>query len=194
MAFVFSIWEILDIVFMSVIVGIIFMDFLKKFRTVSIEEYYFKNKIKSAVNDFKFAVIATVPAILLHELGHKFIAMAFGLTAVFKAAYLWLGIGLILKFTGMVFFIPAYVSIGAPAGMHVPSYIFSIIAFAGPAVNLILWILAYFAIKRNWFGDKYKPLIYLTKQINMFLFLFNMLPLPGFDGYQVYKGLFQYIF
>ncbi len=115
MAFVFTLREILDIAIMSVVVGIIFMDFIKRFRQMIIEEYYFKNKVKRAFNDFKFAVIATVPAVLLHEFGHKFIALAFGLTAVFKAAYIWLGIGLILKFTGLVFFIPAYVSIGAPS-------------------------------------------------------------------------------
>lgn len=183
----FTIYELLDIIAMSVIVGIIFMDFLKRFRHVSIEEYY-TNKIGIFLNDLKFAIIVTVPAILLHELGHKFVAMSFGMTAVFHAAYIWLLIGLALKFTGFVFFVPAFVLIG---GIGSPQT-FSLIAFAGPAVNLILWILAWVAIKRNWFSSKYTSILYLTKQINMFLFIFNMLPIPGFDGYQVYRGLFGF--
>lgn len=176
---------------MSVIVGIIFMGLLKRFRQTSIEEYYQK-RIVALWNDFKFAIIATVPAILLHEFGHKFVAMAFGLTAVFKAAWVWLGIGLILKFTGFVFFVPAYVAISGP--VTTPPYIFSFVAFAGPAVNLVLWLLARAALKRGWFSEKYRPIVYLTKQINMFLFIFNMLPIPGFDGLKVYQGLFQTIF
>jgi Zn-dependent protease len=191
MAFVFSIWEVLDMIAMAVIVGIIFMDFLKRFRQTNIEEYYTASRGKVFWNDFKFAVIATVPAILLHELGHKFVAMAFGLTAVFKAAYLWLGIGLVLKFTGFVFFVPAYVSISGPA--TTPPHVFSIVAFAGPGVNLVLWLLALVALKRNWF-PKYRNIIYLTKWINLLLFVFNMLPLPGFDGLKVYQGLYHAFF
>ena len=192
MAFVFSIWEIIDMIAMSVIVGIIFMGFLKKFRPTAIEEFYEKRH-KVFFNDFKFAVIVTAPAILLHELGHKFVAMAFGLTAVFKAAYLWLGIGLMMKFIGFVFFVPAYVSITSPSGLPIAPSIYSLVAFAGPAVNLILWLLAVIAIRRNWFGEKYRSLLYLTKWINLLLFIFNMLPLPGFDGLKVYSGIFQAI-
>ena len=180
-------------IIMSVVVGIIFMGFLKKFRPVQIEEYYEKRH-KVIFNDFKFAVIATAPAIILHELGHKFVAMAFGMVAIFKAAYMWLGLGLLLKFTGFVFFVPAYVSIYNPTGQAIIPSVYSLIAFAGPAVNLVLWLLSVVALRRNWFNEKYRPLLYLTKQINMFLFIFNMLPIPGFDGLKVYQGLFQTIF
>ena len=178
---------------MAIIVGIIFMDLLKRFRQPTIEDYY-QSKYKRWLNDFKFAIIATIPAILLHELGHKFTAMAFGLTAVFKAAWTWLGLGLILKFTGFVFLVPAYVEISNPLGFGIPPLIYSLIAFAGPAVNLVLWMLGWAALKRNWFNPKYKTLLYLTKQINMFLFIFNMLPIPGFDGLKVYTGIFQALF
>jgi len=119
--------------------------------------------------------------------------MGFGLQAVFNAAYGWLGFGLLLKLlnVGFIFFVPAYVSIN---GIGSP-LVFSTIAFAGPFMNLILWLGAAYALKqKKLVKEKYLPFVYLTKQINMFLFIFNMLPIPGFDGFKVYQGLFQLIF
>ena len=148
------------------------------------------------MQDFKFAVLAAAPAIILHEFGHKFAAMAFGLQAVFKVAYMWLGIGLILRLsgTGLIFFVPAYVSITNPSGIPPSPLMLSLIAFAGPAVNLALWIAFSIILKKRLITEKYLPLIYIAKQINMFLFIFNMLPIPGFDGYKVFSGLIQTIF
>jgi len=197
MVFVFGLMEIVDMIIMSLVVGFIFMGFLSRFRQQSWEEHYVKKNLFTKhfnVEDFKFAIIVTAPAILLHELGHKFVAMAFGLTAVFNAAYTWLALGVLMKFIGFIFFVPAYVSISAPIGMVVPDYIFSIVAFAGPGVNLIIWLLAIVAIRKNWFGEKYKSILFLTKWVNLLLFGFNMLPIPGFDGMQVYLGIFQSLF
>ena len=196
MAF-FTLKEIFDMIFMSIVVGFIFMNFLKRFRKVSLEDYGRKRKWYERYfnwKDFKFAVIVTAPAILLHEMGHKFVAMGFGFEAIFNAAYVWLGLGVLMSFAGFIFFVPAYVSITNPLGTGINPGVFSIIAFAGPAVNLLLFLLAWQAMKRNWFDSKYKPLLYLTKNINLLLFVFNMLPIPGFDGYKVYTGLFRFFF
>jgi len=38
------------------------------------------------------------------------------------------------------------------------------------------------------------PLIYFTKYINGFLFIVNMLPIPGLDGFWVYTGLVSAFF
>jgi len=50
-------------------------------------------KLGLSWKDFKFAIIITAPAVILHELAHKFVAMAMGLTATFHAWYTGLGIG-----------------------------------------------------------------------------------------------------
>ena len=186
--------EIFDIIAMSLIVGYIFSDFLSKFAHRSYDNYDpLAPKSRFDFTSLKFAVLATAPAIILHELGHKFVAIGFGLEATFNAAYFWLFIGLMMKMmgTGFIFFVPAYVSIG---GVAIAPLHYSIVAFAGPAVNLFLWLITAFMLKNNMASKKYIPLLYITKRINMFLFIFNMLPIPGFDGSKVFSGLLQTIF
>ena len=187
-----SLKELFDIAVMTVILGVIFQDVFRRFR----HPYAFYGKPGFDWEGFKFAMMVTAPAVILHEFGHKFVAMAFGLSASFNAAYGWLGFGLLLKLlnVGFIFFVPAYVSISAPIGMSISPFVYSITAFAGPAVNLVLWLGARYALNKNLVKKKYLALAYLTKQINMFLFIFNMLPIPGFDGFKVYSGLLQFIF
>lgn len=194
-----SVNEIIDIVIMTVFVGFIFSDVFSKVRSnVEIPDTEFGtsqgylSKIsnfgkKWSWDNFKYAIIVTAPAIVLHEFGHKFVAMAFGLKAVFNAAYGWLGVGLVLKLVGFpfVFFVPAYVSIiGSTTPLN-----FSLIAFAGPAVNLILWLGSWAILKNLKTNTRTTGILVLTKQINMFLFIFNMLPVPGFDGAKVFSGI-----
>lgn len=191
----FSIYEIMDIIVMIAALGVIFSTILRRAKP---HQHYNPLETKTGFDwkTFKFAILLTAPAILLHELGHKFVAVGFGLQAEFHAAYLWLVIGLVLALmrSGFIFFVPAYVSIINPAGQAISPLVYSATAFAGPAINLILWLLSWFLLKRNLVKKRHFPLIHLTKQINMFLFIFNMLPIPGFDGFQVYRGIIQTIF
>ncbi len=178
-----SLGEIIDFVIMSLIVGFIFSDFFM-FR-----KSYSKFDWKSIL----FATAVTAPAIVLHELAHKFVAVAFGLTATFHAAYLWLVFGLILKALspGFIFFVPAYVTI---TGQSTP-LTQTIVSVAGPLTNLALFCIAWavLALKvvRNNIGIFF---LKLTKRINGFLFVFNMIPIPGFDGFQFFSGLFKIFF
>ena len=178
--------EIIDIVMMSAIVGVIFSSLLQRFRHSYSTGFDWEN--------YKLAIIVAAPAIILHELGHKFVAMGFGYNAVFNAAYIWLLIGLALALakTGIIFFVPAYVSISNPLGGIAPGP-HALIAFAGPAVNLLLWLGSMYLLKYGKVKHKNLPAVYLTKQINMFLFIFNMLPIPGFDGSKVLAGVLSLI-
>lgn len=191
---VLSFREVFDLVFMTAALGLIFSTFLKKFQSHKRDYDPLEKKTGIDWKLFRFAVYITAPAIILHELGHKFVAMGFGLEATFHAAYNWLGIGLLLALlnTGILFFVPAYVSIGNGAGVA-PS-VFSIIAFSGPLMNLILWLGTAYILRKGNFAKKHTTLLVVTKKINMFLFIFNMLPIPGFDGFKVYRGIIQTIF
>lgn len=177
--------ELFDMVVMTAVVGYIFMDFFKR----PVENYDPLVHYKAGFNwnDFWFACLVVAPAIILHELAHKFVALSYGLNATFQAAYLFLGLGLIMKLMrfGFIFFVPAYVSV---IGRATPLQ-FSIIAFAGPLMNLILWATSWFVVKKKLVNKKYIPALVLTSRINMFLFIFNMLPIPGFDGFKVFSGL-----
>lgn len=185
--------EIFDIVIMTFFVGYIFSDFIP-FRR---EDYdpLVQYKRKFDFEGLKFAIMATAPAIVLHELAHKFAALGFGLDAVFNAFYrspftLILGVlTIISKLTGFgfMFFVPGFVSISG-AGTHLQ---FALAAFAGPLVNLILWIAPWLMLKYKKDRKKHYILLALTSRINMFLFIFNMLPLPGFDGYNFLMELIR---
>src|SRR3989338_2318849 len=186
--------EILDLILMTFFVGYIFSGMVPVRR----EEHYDPLTHYKRGFDWeglKFAIMATAPAVILHELMHKFVALGFGLDAVFYAFYrstftLMLGIfSIIAKITGFgfIFFVPGYVGISGN-GTHLQ---FALTAFAGPFVNLVLWILPWYLLKYKIYKKKHYLLLVLTQRINMFLFIFNMLPIPGFDGYKVFTGLIR---
>ncbi|MBI4016874.1 MAG: M50 family metallopeptidase [Candidatus Aenigmarchaeota archaeon] len=180
---VISVQEIIDIVIMTLAVGYIFIDLpVLKTRTT-----------KFSWQRLKFAAMMTAPAIVLHELAHKFVGLGVGLITTFHAAYFWLGIGIVLKslHSPLLFFVPGYVSITCPA---VPCAVGPLqqafTAVSGPLVNLALWLGAAYLLKNKKCNYRTTVLFFVTKQINMFLFIFNMLPFPIFDGFKFYQGVF----
>ncbi len=188
-----TIKEIFDIIFMTLVIGLIFMDFFKvKVKNKSPWDYIQKSWFNK--QGFVNAIIIIAPAIILHEFGHKFTAMAIGLSASFNAAYGWLIFAMILKFIipGFIFLVPAYVSISGGATPLQSS----LIAFSGPFVNIMIFgiinLYFYYAkTKKLQIKRKTMMLLLFTKKINLFLFVFNMLPIPGFDGFHVFRGLIQ---
>ncbi len=185
MAFL-SINEIFNLIIMTIAVGYIFSG-----------RFVVPKKVKDPLlnyekfsfwEDFKFAILVAAPGVILHELMHKIIALAFGLSAVFKAYWFGLGLGIILKLVNAPFLIlaPAFVEISG----NVSALESMLISFAGPGTNLALFLIAFFMLKRKL---KQKEIIFwgLTKQINLVLFIFNMLPIPPLDGFKVFYGLWQ---
>lgn len=186
--------EVFDIILMTLVVGFVFMTAFKpvKRATEDVLERYIKKTSHFDWQAFWFAAMVTAPAIILHELGHKITALSFGLTAVFNAAYIWLAIAVVLRLAGspFIFFVPAYVSIGG--NPTITQHILT--AFAGPGVNLIIFLIALIVLKTK--KDLSVRAVHfwsLTKSINIFLFIFNMIPIPGFDGFQVFSGIWKLI-
>ena len=190
----FSISELVDIAAMTLFVGYIFSSYLPKKDYSDPLKYYERNRWID-IDGLKFAIMATAPAIIVHELAHKFVAIGFGLHAIFYAFYrnsfyLILGVfALIMKLSGGGFFfiVPGFVGIEG-AGTHIQ---FALTAFAGPFVNLVLWLIASLILKKRLYKKKHYMLLVLTQRINMFLFIFNMLPIPGFDGYGFYSEMIR---
>jgi len=179
--------EILDIIVITFAIGFIFSGIFV--RKPSVDDYV-KGRIKLfSWKNIMFAAAIAAPAVILHELGHKFTALAFGVQSTFHAAYLWLLIGMFLRLInfGFIFFIPAYVSW---SGVVQP-WQSSLIAFAGPAVNLILWLSTLAILKTRKLNIKKRYFLTLTSRINMFLFIFNMLPIPPFDGFYFFQGIIR---
>lgn len=193
----FSIKEIIDVFIMTFAIGFIFKDVFRYRPKVEVitPDYYLKNLkrvSRFSMNDFWFAVAVVAPSIILHEFGHKFFAIANGMSATFEAAYFWLGLGIILKLAGFgfIFLVPAYTSIGGGG----TALQMAGVAFAGPFVNLVLWLGSKIIMKKVKLSRTAYHVVYLTSRINMFLFIFNMLPIPFFDGWNFFKYLFSAIF
>jgi Zn-dependent protease len=204
--------EIFDIIVMTLVVGFVFMKIFKPQsksvpKTDDALEKYLKKKSGFDWHAFWFAAMVTAPAIILHELGHKITALSFGLSAEFHAAYLWLGIAIVLRLIGssFIFFVPAFVSISTNAALLPQAFIQLIgpqamqvaqvlIAFAGPGVNLIIFLVALIILKtKKGLNSKATHFWSLTKSINLFLFAFNMIPIPGFDGFHIFSGIWKII-
>jgi len=168
--------EVFDIIVMTFAIGFIFSGFIGKKRFAVFNW-----------QDIKYSMIVAAPAVVLHELSHKFVAMAFGATAVLHAPYFMYLIVILLRLIRfpILFFVGGYVS-----HSPLPALDSSLVALAGPLMNLFLWILALALLKNKTFSNYYHYLIPMAK-LNMFLFIFNMLPVPGFDGYWFLKGLFS---
>ena len=186
--------EIIDIVIMTAAVGYIFMAFLR----MPTQHSYLKPR-KFDWESFKIACWITAPALILHELAHKFVALGYGFNATFHAAYAFLALGIILRLMGssFIFFVPGFVAIGCNgiARCVIPPLQSAIIAGAGPFMNLALFAGAAIALKyKKKMKKRTRVILYLTKIINLFLFVFNMLPFYIFDGYKVFSGVYQHFF
>ena len=191
---VFSLIEIIDIIIMTVVVGYIFMAFLRK----PTPDYYLK-KQSFDWESFKLACWITGPALILHELAHKFVALGYGYQATFHAAYVFLALGVILRLmkSNFIFFVPAYVAIGCKAAVNctIPPLQSALIAGAGPFTNFALFIASALVLKyKKKMSKKTRVILHLTKLINLFLFIFNMLPFYIFDGYKFFTGIYHHFF
>ena len=197
MPYILTLREVMDLIIMTLALGLIFKDVFRK------QEYLHHDPLKALQHfsakpvwqDFKFAASITAPAIILHELAHKFVALGFGLQATFHASYEFLGLGILLKLLNFpfIFFIPGYVSHSAASSSLHSAFI----AGAGPFMNLLLWFCCWTLLKQKNFMRSHKSwfnALFLSSRINLFLFIFNMLPIPIFDGAQFYSGLFHAIF
>ncbi|MBS3174502.1 hypothetical protein J4440_01345 [Candidatus Woesearchaeota archaeon] len=178
---VFSIIEILNIILATLIVGYIFTGIvkIKKDNILSLKRFDW--------DEFRFSLLVSAPGVILHELAHKFIAIGFGLHSFFQVWPLGLAIGVILKLLGSGFILlaPGYVTtIGATPLES------SLVALSGPILNLLLFLIAKLFVdyKKN-MGRKQALFWLYTKEVNKWLFIFNILPIPPLDGYKAYGYL-----
>ncbi|MFH0868562.1 MAG: M50 family metallopeptidase [Candidatus Woesearchaeota archaeon] len=188
-----TIGEIADIIVMTIAIGYIFSKFFKRAPQEGYDPltYYKKNAL---LEDIKYGAIIAAPAVVLHELAHKFVAMGFGASATLHAPSLFgipygmylLVILLIHLNFPILFFVGGYVSHSALSPLAS-----SMVAFAGPLLNLTLWLGGMSLIKYGLVKRKYYTTIGMMAKLNMFFFIFNMIPLPGFDGFHVFLGLVQ---
>ena len=154
-------------------------------------------------------LVPLVFAIVLHEISHGWVANAFGDPTAREAGRLSLNpvrhvdpvgtiaLPLILAVSGAPVFGWAKPVPVVAARLRNPRLHMMIVALAGPAMNLVLAVLA--ALVLALLGPLERgaglapALVHLNLinfiAINIFLALFNLLPMPPFDGGHVVQGL-----
>ena len=154
-------------------------------------------------------ILATLVAIILHELAHGLAALAMGDRTARKAGRLSVNplkhidrVGSVLlpvflavsqlATIGRVAFMFGWakpVPIDAVAlninGHHDPRRLMAIVAIAGPAMNFLLAFLGALALYQPYGTDFFSYFIL----VNLVLGLFNLIPLPPMDGGRIAVGL-----
>jgi|SRR3989344_266394 len=174
-----SISEIFYLIILTIAIGYIFSGYIK---IPGLYSRFFNWQ------SIKFAMLVTAPAIILHELGHKFVGLAFGYESMFHIWAPGLLLGIFLRVIGSPFLIlaPGYVSVNPSLPIEL-----SVIAFAGPFINLALFSISVIVLRfKRRLRRKEFLFWHLTKMINLWLFIFNMIPIPPLDGSKVLSGLF----
>ena len=188
---VFTLSEIIQIGITILAIGFIFSGYIKKNPIQHFETWASGSRFSNLLNwgDFKFSLAIVAPAIILHEFGHKFAGIAMGYMSYYQMFPTGLGIGVFLRVIGSRFllFAPGYVVVPAADPIHM-----GLIAFAGPLVNLILFAASWAALESGKFR-KYTRALYISKTINLWLFIFNMIPFGPLDGAKVLSGVLAFI-
>ncbi|RAP47354.1 MAG: site-2 protease family protein [Methanosphaera sp. rholeuAM6] len=130
---------------------------------------------------------------VLHELGHKVVAQRFGFFSEFRKWNYGLILGFISALAGFMIFAPGAVYFSS-YGRMVTNEENGKIALAGPVVNIVLALL-FLSITlfiRPFLSTSNAGMMYivlltlvLAFNVNSFLAVFNLLPVPPLDGSKV---------
>ncbi len=143
-----------------------------------------------------FFSISVGTGFVLHELGHKYVAILFGGKARFVMWWQGLIFALLTSLLGFIFVAPGAVYIQARVNKKQNG----LISLAGPLVNLILGIIFIVLSKIISFHFGKVNVFGFAGHINIWLGLFNMLPVYPLDGSKIIEwnigvwGMFLLIF
>ena len=125
------------------------------------------------------AAIAVGLGFLLHELGHKIVAQYYRCFAEFRSFDQMLLLAIAMSFFGFVFAAPGAVMIRG----WVDKRRNGIISIAGPIINLVLALI--FLVLSFTLGENI--IFAYGFSINVWLAMFNMIPIWHFDGSKIWK-------
>lgn len=136
------------------------------------------------VTNLAYAFVIVVAGFFVHEMAHKMVARRYGCWAEFRADFRMLGLALLMSFFGFLFAAPGAVMI---AGRITPSQNGKI-SIAGPASNILVAALClpFWAMELEGVPDFVATGTYGLTFLCGFLALFNLLPIPAFDGVKVW--------
>lgn len=147
--------------------------------------------VKAFISNLPIVMIGVAIGSLLHELGHRYVAMKYGCQVEFKLWPLGLVIAFATSFFGVVFASPGTTKISED---NLSDEIYGKISVAGPMANIVLALLfiiiAALIYPLKVHSDIFH-LIYLISlvgfSVNCFLATFNLFPIYSLDGTRVMK-------
>ncbi|OYT27427.1 MAG: metalloprotease [Candidatus Altiarchaeales archaeon ex4484_96] len=134
---------------------------------------------------FPISMVAVGLGFALHELGHKYLAQKYGLSAYFKANYQGLFLAVLFSFAGFILVSPGAVHI---YGGQMSEEQHGRIALYGPLMNLLLalgFLLLYLTPLSS--IALVSVTAWLGYSINTWIGLFNLIPTHPFDGADIKK-------
>jgi Zn-dependent protease len=130
---------------------------------------------------FFVSFIAVGSGFVLHELMHKFTAERYGYWAEFRMWVMGIVLALITSTLGFIFAAPGATYI---SGANVTDRQNGIISLAGPATNVVIAVI--FLLVGLVGNGIANDIGLIGFQVNLFLALFNMLPIMPLDGAKVF--------
>jgi Zn-dependent protease len=174
---VFSAVEVRDILVAWVALGVAF--------TIAISSHGFDlANLGYASEAFATSLVTVGSGFVLHELSHKFTAERYGYWAEFRVWPLGLVLALVTSFIGFIFAAPGATYI---SGVNISESENGKISLAGPLTNVAVAVafLPLFLFGGS-LGEFWARLGSEGVYINVFLALFNMLPVLPLDGAKVF--------
>lgn len=137
------------------------------------------NEMMNIIKIFGVSLVVVTCSFLVHELGHKYVAQSYGVWSEFRAYPMGLLIALMFSVFGFLF--------AAPGAVYIRGYVDKEangkISLAGPATNFAVAALA-MAVCLMTSGLTY-DIFFMLAYLNAFLGLFNLIPIPPFDGSKI---------
>ncbi len=129
------------------------------------------------------AFLAVLTAFAFHELAHRFVARGMGYWAEYRAWPLGLLLAVATSFLGMIFAAPGAVYVEGVTSRRD----YGVISLVGPLVNLfVAGLLKLTSVFIHVGGLLGLGLWYLA-DVNLWLGVFNLLPIPPLDGSKVFS-------
>ena len=174
----FSKKEIMDITASVIVLAVAFTILYRRSSILNYFEYYMGDS--KYVGLFAMCFVLVVVSFLFHEFGHKFVAQKYGLWSEFRMWPLGLVLTLFTSLFGFLFASPGAVYITGQVNTESNAKI----SIAGPAVNIAMSAVGILGcLLCNHSG--WVIFFYMLGQLNAFLAVFNLIPVPPLDGSKI---------
>ena len=157
---------------------------------------FFETLFKDPVYFFRLVAVLII-SIVIHELAHGVAALSQGDDTPHREGHMTINPVVHMGYESLIFLCVAGIAWGSmPVSPHKfrhPRWSDILVSAAGPLSNLAmgsLCIIAIIATQQNSVPMVSQEFLFMAAQINMMLFLFNLLPIPPLDGFSVCEKLF----